>query len=169
MGFSSLSPTRDKALLDIYGKKKDKKGRKEGNKKADDWGWLIVNRGWPWDGTTSSVFENIFVSSFLRNPITHAETDARELSITASGSNYQHFRPTEHLRNVRIYSQQEKSANRNTSWTGSQTGWQKKNGRDHTQLSHTAQEPPRKDSCFVFPTYQQAGSASLGERTAPAI
>lgn len=36
MGFSSLSPTRDKALLDIYGKKKDKKGRKEGNKKADD-------------------------------------------------------------------------------------------------------------------------------------
>lgn len=102
MVFSSLSPTRDKALLDkahfFLSEGKKKKGKIERKKKQGR--RLIANHGWPCDGTISFALETVSVSSFLTNPITHADANARELSITAPGSNYQPFRPTEHWRDV---------------------------------------------------------------------
>lgn len=167
MVFSSLSPTRDKALLDkahvfflMKKKKKGNKERKEGRR-------LTENHGWPCNGTISFALETVSVSSSLTNPIAHADADARELSITAPGSNYQPFRPTEHWRDVWICSPQKESANRNTSRTGSQAGRQKTWKRPHTSQPHGTGAPWKSVVLFP-PTYQEARSASLEEWAAPA-
>lgn len=89
-----------KALLDKAKFFNEEKKEREERKKRKEGRRLIANHVWPCDGTISFALETLSVSSFFTSPIAHADADARELSITAPGSNYQLFRPTEHLRDV---------------------------------------------------------------------
>lgn len=154
---SSLSPTRDKALLDICRKKEVKRKGKKGRgkeRKGQTFNKPRLALGWHY---FFCFWECICLVLFEESPH-HAEADGRELSITASGSNDQRFsfRPTEHLRHGRVRSQQEESANRNRSWTGSQTGWQKTWKGPHTT------QPPRKTVVLLLPPISRPGVLHTG-------
>lgn len=149
MVFSSLSPTRDKALLDkahvFLNEEKKRKGIKK-EKKAEDWQktmagpamalFLLLWRLYPslplWQTPSPMLMP------MLENCLSQPQAQITSLSGQQSiGEMYEYVH---HRRKVPTETHPELVPKQDD----------RKRGRDHTQVNHTAREPP-ESQLFCFP------------------